>query len=119
MKLVLEGVAVELDSSGNLSSRISECSGIATQLDGMEIDGVHFTMHDKGNVIEIIMKGEGLSDKITNNYPAPLYSPIKQIAFKSPDARFTANTLNKLMRWVNKELKNRALLIRDVKRLSE
>lgn len=119
MKLILEGVAVELDPAGNLWGRISECGGIAAQLNGTEIDGVQFGIHERGDSMEITMSGENLSDKIVINYPAPLRSPVTQIGFKVPKARFTANTLNKFMRKANKSLKDKTILIRGVKELSE
>ena len=120
MELTLECVAVELDAAGYVKARLNDCSGMAARLDGAEIDGVRFMVSESGNredAMEIVMQGPDLSDAIRANYPAPPRSPVSQVAFKSPDARFTANTLNKLMRRVNKEFPRKALLVRDVKGL--
>ncbi len=120
MKLILEAVAVELDHSGHIKSRLSDCSDISLKLDGAEIDGASFSFSDKGDKMQITMTtGEGieLSDEIKTNYPAPPHSAVMQISFKEPAARFTANTLNKLMRRVNKEFPNKAILIREVRNL--
>ena len=121
MDLVLEAVAAELDSTDHIVSRLHEHSKLAEmalRLDGTEIDGASFSMEAAGDAITIIMKGENVSDAIKANYPALSRSPVMQISFKSPEARFTANTLNKLMRHANKQFPGRALLIREVKSLS-
>jgi 2,3-bisphosphoglycerate-independent phosphoglycerate mutase len=122
MKLILEGVAVELDAEGHVRSRLNDCAGVALRLDGAEMDGVKFSVSVSGsgkNSMEIVMEGEGLSDEIRPNYPVQAHSPARQVSFKSQEARFTANTLNKLMRRTNKEMKGTALLIRDVRELAE
>jgi 2,3-bisphosphoglycerate-independent phosphoglycerate mutase len=119
MELVLEAVAVRLDHSGHIKARIDDCSEIALRMDGTEIDGIHFNVEDSGNAIEIIMKGDNLSDEIKTNYPAPTNSPISQVSFKSAEAKFTANTLNKFMYKAKKALKDRVVMIRSVKGTSE
>ena len=115
MKLVLEGVVVEVDRLGHIRDRVDGCSHIAAKLDDTEIDGISFDMSEKGNSIIIAMSGEGLSEEIVTNYPAPLLSPVTQITHKTQDARFTAQVLNKLMRKANKMFPDKALMIRDVK----
>lgn len=115
MKLILEAVIVELDGVGHIKARLQDCEEAALRLDGTEVDGVRFSFSGNGDSMEMVMEGEGLSEDINTNYPAPPHSPVMQIAFKSPDAKFTANTLNKLMRKANKALKDRALLVRQVK----
>jgi 2,3-bisphosphoglycerate-independent phosphoglycerate mutase len=119
MKLILEAVVVELGSAGGIKSRVPDCSDVALRLDGTEIGGVRFGMLDTGDRIEIEMEGENLSEEIVPNYPAPSNSPVMQITFKSPEARFTANTLNKLLRRASKTFKDKALLIRSVKGISQ
>jgi len=115
MKLILEAVVVELEEGGLIKSRVFDYSDIAVRLTGIEIDGVHFRVEDTGVSILIQMEGNNLSDEIKPNYPAPPHSPVMQVAFKEPEARFTANTLNKLLRRANKAFPGKALLIRDVK----
>ena len=120
MKLTLEAVVVKLDEAGHVKGRLIDFSGLVMRLTGTEIDGVQFRLEDTGTSIELVMeagKGRRLSRDISTNYPAPPNSPVKQIAFKSPEARFTANVLNKLMRRANKDFPENALLIRDVKGL--
>jgi hypothetical protein len=120
MKLFLEAVGVELDRFGNIKDRLFDCQDIALKLDGMEIDGIRFKVKDIGATVTIEMDGGEdieLSEEIKTNYPAPPRSPVMQIGFKSPDARFTANTLNKLLRMANKLFPNKVLLIRTVKGL--
>jgi hypothetical protein len=117
MKLVLEAIAVELDSAGQIKARLYDCQDMALKLNGIDIDGVFFSMKDTGTSMEIKMEGKNLSAEIKPNYPAPPRSPVMQIGFKEPDAKFTANTLNKLLRMANKLFPGKVLLIRDVKRL--
>ncbi|RLI98638.1 MAG: hypothetical protein DRO99_00155 [Candidatus Aenigmatarchaeota archaeon] len=116
MKLLLEGVVMELED-GQAKSRLSDVSDVATKLDGSEIDGTRFSVSEDGNRLMITMEGDELSADIKANYPAPRNAPIMQIAFKSPEARFTANTINKLIRRANKEFNDKALLIRDITEL--
>jgi len=117
MKLILEAVVVDLDDAGNIKSRLYDFSGLVLRLTGTEIDGVKFKLNDNGPSIKLIMdagEGKSLSEEINTNFPAPANSPVKQITYKIPEARFTANTLNKLMRRVYKDFPDKALLIRNV-----
>ncbi len=113
MELHLEAVVVAIDGAGHIKERVSDVSGFALRLDGIEIDGVSFGFSDSGDVMLVTMNGENLSDDITTNYPARPHSPIMQIGFRDPAARLTANTLNKLMRRMNKIFPGHSLLIRD------
>jgi|GEM_PF-2471506 len=121
MRLVLEAVVAELDEAGHFKSRLFDYGGLVIRLTGTEIDGVQFKLEDLGTTIDLVMEsGEDveLSANINTNYPAPPHSPVKQISFSHPVAKFTANTLNKFLRRVNKNFPGTALLIRDVKGLS-
>ena len=115
MQLVLEAVVVDVDDAGHIKSRLPDVSGMALRLDGTEIDGIGFSLKEDDDRIEICMRGEGLSEEITSNYPARPHTPVMQIGFRDPAARLTANTLNKLIRRANKLFPGKALLIRDVK----
>ena len=119
MKLVLEAVAVELDTTGHIKSRIRDCSDIAMRMDGTEIDGVSFSFKPAGDIMEMCMEGPMLSEQIKPNYPAQHRSPVMQVGFKSPEGRFTANTINKLIRKANKVLGYKTIMLRNVKGLSE
>ena len=114
-KILLEAVLVEIDSLGHIIKRLTDYEDAALKLDGSEIDCVTFSFRVVQDKLIIDMQGENLSDEIRPNWPAPTLSPVMQITFRSPEGRFTANTINKLMRRANKVLKNKAILIRDVK----
>jgi len=110
---------LELDGSGNTRTGFGDCSDICESMDGTEIDGVSFLFSQSGNLIEITMESDSLSEGIKPNYPKRPLSPVSQVSFKSPEAKFTANTLNKLIRRIIKEFPSRAIFIRDVKELIE
>jgi hypothetical protein len=120
MKLILEAVIVKLDEAGHVKGRLIDFTGLVMRMTGAEIDGVHFRMEDQGTGVELILEAGPeirLSKDINTNYPAPPNSPAKQISFKYPEARFTANVLNKFLRRVNKDFPENAVLIRDVRGL--
>jgi 2,3-bisphosphoglycerate-independent phosphoglycerate mutase len=113
MKLILEASVWDLDSARPDSGTTEE---IARRLDGAEIDGARFVFSTEAGKLLITMEGKSLSDRITANQPKR-QGPVEQIGFKIPGARFTANTLNKLLRRANKEFPGKALIISDVKEL--
>jgi hypothetical protein len=115
MRLVLEAVIMELDPNGNLRTGFRECSEICESMDGTEIDGFSFGFSKNGNFIDLVMTGDSLSDEIRPNYPKLPLSPLMQISFRKQEAKLTANTLNKLMRRVNKEFPGKSIVIREVK----
>ena len=114
MKLTLDAVVMELSGSGNLMTGFRDADDVCGSMDGIEIDGIRFGFREDGNRIELTLEGDGLSEDIRPNYPKMPLSPLKQVSFKSPGARLTANALNKLMRRVNKEFPGRTIVIRDV-----
>ena len=119
MKLVLEAVVMELDHSGNAQPGFRECSEIVQRVNGTEIDGITIISEKNGNLVDVVMEGEGLSDGIRPNYPRIPLKPVMQIGFKIHEARFTASVLNRFMRRVNKMFPGRTIVIRDVKDFTE
>ncbi len=114
MKLLLGAVVMELSGSGNLMTGFREASDVCGSMDGTEIDGIRFSFRENDSKVELTLEGEDLSEDIRPNYPKLPLSPLKQVSFRSPDARVTANALNKLMRRVNKSFPGRTIVIREV-----
>ncbi len=106
-RIKLLGKFAKIDQRGNLIvTEYDEDFDLLTEiLDGMEIDGILFEVKHIGyGEVEIIISGDNLSDKITANYTDKQGNPIFQIGAKKPEAKFTANTLNKFIRKCNKIL---------------
>jgi 2,3-bisphosphoglycerate-independent phosphoglycerate mutase len=114
MKLVLEASVLSLESFGPAA----DAAEVAQKLDGTEIDGSRFSF-SAAECLRITMEAPVLSDDITTNQPRRPAMSICQVGFKKPEARYTANTLNKLMRRANKEFPGRTLVITEVKELTE
>jgi 2,3-bisphosphoglycerate-independent phosphoglycerate mutase len=105
MKLLLKACFASIGNDGNLRGRDLEDQDslyLAEVLDGIEIDGIRFLV-SWGPGLEIRMEGE-LSEEIRPNYIEKVFLPVPQISFKDPEARFTANVLNKFLRRANKAL---------------
>jgi 2,3-bisphosphoglycerate-independent phosphoglycerate mutase len=106
-KLKLIGKFAKIDYRGNLiiTDYNEDFDFLAEILDGIEIDGILFEVkHTGSGEVEITMSGKNLSDKITPNYTDKQGVPLYQIRAKKPEAKFTANVLDKFIRKCNKIL---------------
>jgi len=94
---------VTLDSRGNVIDRRAGrdergLDRFCKLLDGMEIDGVHFTVKkSQGHRVVIILSGKNVSEKIISNDPKRTGVPLPQIAPKDKSAKFTASVLNRFL----------------------
>lgn len=69
------------------------------KLDGMEIDGVRFTVKKgSGHRVVLVLEGEGLSEKIIPNDPMETGAAVPQVGAATPEAKKTASVLNKFVR---------------------
>jgi 2,3-bisphosphoglycerate-independent phosphoglycerate mutase len=101
-----------LDSNGNIKDRRAGrddtgLKGFCEKLDGMEIDGVRFTVRKSaGHRIVIVMEGENISDRIIPNDPFRTGVPLQQIVSRDGDkkGKFTASVLNKFLSRTHKIL---------------
>ncbi len=104
------------------AGRIKDATELAKALDGMEIDGVKIilkaTVEHRG---ALVLRGEGLSDKITDADPHEVGKKVLEVKplDDSPEAKKTAEVLNKFIRKsyevlkdhpVNKEREKNGLL---------
>lgn len=90
------------------AGRIRDVKTVCEAIDGIEIDGVKFivkpgTAHRAG----LIMRGEGLSDKITDADPHEPDAPLHDVhaTDDSPEAKHTADTLKKFFKEAYSRLK--------------
>jgi 2,3-bisphosphoglycerate-independent phosphoglycerate mutase len=107
MRILLKSCFASIGPAGNIRARDlqhEDCPYLAEVLDGIEIDGVRFSSSWGEGGLEIAMEGEGLSPEIRPNYLEKLFLPVPQITFKDPNARLTANVLNKFLRRANRIL---------------
>lgn len=108
--LCIRGNFASLDSRGNVKDRRAgrdetSLDKFAKKLDGMEIDGVNFTVRKSaGHRVVIVASGPGLSDKVKPNDPMKTGIPLPQVSARSPQAKFTASVLNKFLYRANKVL---------------
>lgn len=91
------------------AGRIDDTSEFAKLFDGTVIDGVTFLLKKgTGHRVGLVIRGEGLSDKITDCDPHVEGGKIYQAKPKdgSDEARFTAEVLNKFLTESHRKLKN-------------
>jgi hypothetical protein len=125
MKLRLGCVLAEADSYGKVKREQKENIGaLAGMMDGMEIEGVLFHAWVKGNAVEIVMDGEGLSGEIRPNYTGRIGASVCQIGFRKVSGKRTANVLDMFLRKVNKMLLKtgqgcNVLLVKDAEVLDD
>ncbi|UCD07670.1 MAG: 2,3-bisphosphoglycerate-independent phosphoglycerate mutase [Candidatus Aenigmatarchaeota archaeon] len=99
--ICIRGNFATLASNGNLLDRRAgrDETGLeyfCEALDGMEIDGVRFTVRKSaGHRVVIVLGGKKLSDKIIPNDPLKIGAPLQQVGAKESQAKFTASVLNK------------------------
>ena len=88
--IVLDRRAGRIDSTGEFVS----------QLDGMMLDNTKFILKPgTGYRAVLVMRGHGLSDRITSNDPEVVGKPVMEIepTETTKQARFTADVLNKFL----------------------
>lgn len=108
--ICIRGNFATLNYRGNIMDRRAgrdetELEYFAEILDGMEIDGVHFTVKkSSGHRVIIVMKGEKLSHRFTPNDSQKTGVPLMQIKPMEGYAKFTASVLNKFVARTHKIL---------------
>lgn len=101
--LCIRGNFATLDSKGNVKNRRAGreeigLEAMAAKLDGMEIDGVRFTVRkSSGHRVVIIMSGPRLSMRVKPNDPMKTGVPLPQITARNGEGKFTASVLNKFL----------------------
>lgn len=106
-----------IDDAGNVvdrrAGRIRQgTKELAEALNGMEVDGVQILFKEATeHRAVLVLRGEGLSEKITDTDPKKEGFPVKQAAAKedSAEAVFTADILNKVLERAHEILKNHQL----------
>ncbi len=94
------------------AGRIKDAHPLAEALDGIEIDGIKFivraTVEHRG---ALVMRGEDLSDKISDADPHEVGKPVQEVKplVDTPEARRTAEALNKFIRKSYEILKDHPL----------
>lgn len=110
--ICIRGNFATLDSHGNIVNRRAGRDETGLEyfcevLDGMEVDGVRFTVR-KSTVhrVVIILEGKNLSDRIVPNDPLKTGVPLPQVLSRDGDrnGKFTASVLNKFSSRVHKIL---------------
>lgn len=108
--LCIRGNFASLDLNGNIRDRRAgrDETGLdemADKLDGMDIDGVSFTVRkSSGHRLVILVQGRGLSDLVNPNDPKKVGVPFPQVSAKKPEGKSTASVLNKFLYRANKVL---------------
>lgn len=108
--LCIRGNFATLDARGNVRDRRAGrdetgLDELADKLDGMEVDGVTFTvMKSTGHRVVIMISGPRLSDRIKPNDPMKTGVPLRQVTARASDGKFTASVMNKFVYRANKIL---------------
>jgi 2,3-bisphosphoglycerate-independent phosphoglycerate mutase len=119
--ICIRGNFATLGTNGNIIDRRAGrdeagLDELTDKLDGLEIDGVHFSVRrSAGHRVVIVMsvldQKTALSEELTSNDPEKTGVPVMQIKPRKPEAKLTASVLNKFVAKTNKilsgELKNR------------
>jgi 2,3-bisphosphoglycerate-independent phosphoglycerate mutase len=82
------------------AGRVEDTSPFVKELDGLKIDGIKFIVKPgTGYRAVVLMRGKGLSDKITENDPEEAGRKMLDVkpADNSNEAMFTASVLNKFL----------------------
>ena len=90
------------DSNGIVTDRRAGRSAEGTSLLAkslnMEIDGVRFFVKEGvEHRAALVMRGQGLSDKITDSDPHETGKPVNRVMPVSPEGEFTADVLNRYL----------------------
>ncbi len=108
--ICIRGNFATLASNGNLLDRRAGRDETGLEyfcevLDGIEIDGVRFTVRKSaGHRVVIVLGGKKLSDKIIPNDPLKTGVPLPQVGARESQAKFTTSVLNKFSSRVHKIL---------------
>ncbi|MBP2172785.1 2,3-bisphosphoglycerate-independent phosphoglycerate mutase [Methanococcus voltae] len=89
------------------AGRIEDTSELEKLIDGIEIDGVKVIFKESGGYrAALMLRGEGLSDKISDADPKKIGLKVKEIKplDGSPEAKKTAEIMNKLIKMVYERL---------------
>ncbi|MBP2144368.1 2,3-bisphosphoglycerate-independent phosphoglycerate mutase [Methanococcus voltae] len=89
------------------AGRIDDTSELEKLIDGLEIDGVKVIFKESGGYrAALMLRGEGLSDKISDADPKKIGLKVKEIKplDESPEAKKTAEIMNKLIKTVYERL---------------
>lgn len=119
--ICIRGNFATLGTNGNIVDRRAGrdetgLDELTDKLDGLEIDGVHFSLRrSAGHRVVIVMsvldQKTGLSEELTSNDPEKTGVPVMQIKPRKPEAKLTASVLNRFVAKTNKilsgELKNK------------
>jgi len=94
------------------AGRISNTKPLINSLSGITIDGIKFLIKESyGHRAGLIMRGKGLSAKISDSDPKKVGVKPKKIVplNKSKEAKFTADVLNKFLKRAHQILENHSL----------
>ncbi|MCS3901626.1 2,3-bisphosphoglycerate-independent phosphoglycerate mutase [Methanococcus voltae] len=89
------------------AGRIEDTSELEKLIDGIEIDGVKIIFKESGGYrAALMLRGEGLSDKISDADPKKIGLKVKEIKplDETPEAKKTAEIMNKLIKIVYDKL---------------
>ncbi len=102
-------VAENWDIVDRRAGRIRVVDEFAAAIDGIEIDGIKFivmpgTAHRAG----VVLRGKGLSSAVSDNDPHEEGKPVYTVkpTDDTPEAKFTADVLNKFLRKAYETLKD-------------
>jgi len=77
---------------------------IAEMVDGTEIEGVHFSVMPSEEGLMILLKGEGLTERVSPNYSSGVRGSVGQIIAFDEDSKKTASVLNRFITRTHKNL---------------
>ena len=101
------------------AGRISDTKSLIKSLSGITIDGIKFLVKESyGHRLGLIMRGKGLSMKISDGDPKKVGVKSKKIIplNKSKQAKFTADVLNKFLNRTYEILKKHSLNKKRIKK---
>ncbi len=107
-QICASGVVASLSEDSFLDRKINidkdSLELISEMIDGIEIEGVHFSVMTSDDRIMILLKGEKLTDRVSPNYSSSIGGSVGQIIAFDEDSKKTASVLNRFITKTHKNL---------------
>ncbi len=107
-QICASGVIASLSPDNFLDRRIridrDSIELIAEMIDGVEIDGVHFSVTPAEGGLMILLKGDNLTERVSPNYSSSIGGSVGQIIAFDEDSKKTASVLNRFITKTHRNL---------------
>ncbi|MBN2102194.1 MAG: hypothetical protein JW716_04975 [Candidatus Aenigmarchaeota archaeon] len=107
-QICASGIVASLSEDSFLDRRIminrDSLELIAEMVDGVEIDGVHFSVTPAEGGLMILLKGDNLTERVSPNYSSSARGSVGQVIAFDEDSKKTASVLNRFITKTHRNL---------------